>query len=423
MTHTVQIAKNLSNEKIYKTYKYRILPTEDQAELFKKTFGCCRFVFNKILALKIEHYEKTGKYLQEKDCLQYYSKILKKEFPWLKEVDSRGPQLAISFLEIAYTNFFLKKKNYPRFKSKKYSKQSYTTLQNHADRETQGIMIDFNKNAIKLPKAGWVKAILSKTFAGDIKRATIILSPSGKWFCYLMVEINNHKKIISTNSIGIDLGLKSYLTFSTGEKIENPHFLKKYQSKITKLQKKLNRQQRGSQNYKKTKIKIAKAYERVKNQRLDFLHKLSFRIISENQTICTESLDILQMLEKSNRELNCQIFDASWYEFTRQLEYKSKWYHRQYIKINTYFPSSQICSCCGAQIKSLKNLKIRKWTCPYCLTTHDRDINAAKNILKEGIQNGGRGTPECKLVEAKITKPMKQETEVYQVNTPSGEIK
>ena len=129
------------------------------------------------------------------------------------------------------------------------------------------------------------------------------------------------------------------------------------------------------------------------------------------------------MLEKSNRKLNCQIFDASWYEFTRQLEYKSKWYHHQYIKINTYFPSSQICSCCGAQIKSLKNLKIRKWTCPYCLTTHDRDINAAKNILKEGIQNVGRGTPEFKLVEAKITKPTKQETEVYQVNTPSGEIK
>lgn len=359
-----------------KAYKFRIYPTEEQVVLIEKTFGCTRFVYNYFLEQRTNVYKTEGRpvnYTEQQNQLPG----LKKEYEWLKEVDSTSLQMSLRNLDQAFKNYYNDKRaGYPKFKSKKHSKPAYTV--NFVNNN-----IKVKNGNIKLPKLGWMKAAVHRFVNGRIIKASVTKSSTGKYYVAICVEEEIATCPENDNAIGIDLGLKNFAALSTGDKIENPKVLKKYQHKMRRLQKDLSRKEKGSNNWKKAKHKLAKTHEKVANIRRDFLHKLSTKIIRENQTVVIESLKVKNMLKNGN--LARSISDVSWSKFVGFLEYKADWYGRDLVKIDTWFPSSQLCSQCGYQNKYL-TLDTRNWICPECNTDHDRDINASRNILEAGLE-------------------------------------
>ena len=367
-----------------KGYKYRIYPTKEQEIQLNKTFGSCRFVYNQLLAKKIELYKEEQKSLSKTDCNNYCNRELKKEYLWLKEVDKFALTNSIYDLDSAYQNFFRRIKKgskelgFPKFKSKRNHNYSYKT-----NFTNNNIKVDFDNNKIQLPKLKWIKCKLHRKFKGKILFATISKTPSNKYFVSFNVEVEHEIISKNNNMIGFDLGIKEFLIDTNNNHIDNPRVLKQYEDKLTKLQRQLAHKDKGSNNFKKQCVKIARVHEKITNIRKDFQHKLSNDIIKDNQIIISEDLQISNMVK--NHNLAKAIQDVAWGEFTRQLQYKAEWNNRIYHKINPWFASSQLCSECGAKNKEVKCLSIREWVCPDCGAIHQRDENASKNILRQGL--------------------------------------
>ena len=352
-----------------KAYKYRIYPDAEQMQFFAKCFGCVRFVYNRMLSDRIEHYNLTGKSLNNTPA-QY-----KSEFTWLKEVDSLALANAQMNLNTAYRNFFRDKSNgFPKFKSKKNNNFSYTT-------NNQKGTVYVENGYIKLPKLkSPVKIRQHRSFEGVIKSCTISKAPSGKYHISILVETEIQKLPASDMRVGIDVGIKDFAVLSNGEAYKNPKHLRKSEKRLAKLQRDLSRKQIGSSNRNKARIKVAKLHEKIANQRMDFLHKKSTEIIRKNQAIVIEDLKVKNLMK--NHNLAKSIAEVSWSRFREMLDYKSRWYGRELIIAPPDYPSSQLCSDCGNRSSQTKDLACRVYVCPECGLEIDRDYNSSLNLLK-----------------------------------------
>ena len=371
---------------MYRTYKFRIYPTDSQKILIHKSFGCCRFVYNHYLT----RMQNEG-YMNANACCKDYVDFLKYEFPFLTEVDSIIIRNSLFHLETSFSRYFNKLSGYPRYKSK-YSKNSYNTTaiyRTYKDKKYCNIDIDLKNRQVKLPKLKWIKIrgyrALNK-ISGSIVNATISREPNGKYYVSILYNVPNLKKFytIPTSIVGLDLGIKKLVTLSDGTEIENNKSILKYEKRIKRMQRLLSRKKKGSNNYYKCKQKLASLYSKLKNARNYYLHQTTKQITDNYDIIITEKLNTKQMLQK--KELSKNIQDASFYEIIRQLEYKAKWKGKYFYQIDTYYPSSQTCSVCGNIDKKYKNLDERTYKCCDCHQIMDRDLNASINIMFEGLK-------------------------------------
>lgn len=359
-----------------KSFKIRIYPNQEQQILINKTFGCIRYLYNFMLNLKQKLYRFYGISLSYNNISKILTE-LKKHKLWLNEVDARALQQCLKNLDYGYQNFFNGITKFPNFKSKR-GKNSYRTV----DR----INLDKENKIIKIPKVGWIKFRDKTNFSGltKINNITISRSASGKYFASISAEVDIKAFTKTKKSCGVDLGLKDFCILNNGTKFENPRFFVNNQQKLKMLQQSLSRKVKDSKNYEKARAKLAKFHEYIANCRKDYLHKISVQLVREYDIICAETLQVKKMLMENDNAKD--ISDVSWYEFVRQLEYKCLWYGKILSKIDTYYPSTQLCSNCGYRNYALRNnTSIREWTCPECNTYHDRDINAATNILNQGL--------------------------------------
>lgn len=358
---------------VERAYRYRFYPTKDQEESLAQTFGCCRWTYNHFLALKSEKWLEEKKNLKYVECSRILTE-LKEEYPWLKEVSSVTLQQTLRHLDRAFTNFFKKKARYPSFKKRHYQ-QSATYMKNAFTYENGEIKLAKHKEPLKIR---W-----SRQFEGEPSSVTVTKESMGRYYISFIVKEEVQSLPFVKKEVGLDLGITHTIKDNNGHATNNPKYLENDLKKLKQLQRSLSRKKRNSKNFVKTRKKIARLHMRIRDKRKDFLHKLSRKVINENQVIAIESLKVKKMIK--NKRLSRAIADAGWGTFVRFLEYKSDWYGRNLVRVDTYFPSSKRCSSCGHILDSL-DLKTRNWECPACQTLHDRDTNAARNILSEGLR-------------------------------------
>ena len=363
-----------------RTFEYRIYPNREQQKLLSKTFGCCRFVYNKSLEYRTSLYHKNKEQISKFKLITLCTSW-KKDYPWLNEVSSIALQQAICDMDTAFTRFFRNKSQFPRFKSKKSHRYTFRICSNQC-------RIEGNK--IFIPKLKWVTCKVSRPLNYQIKSVTVKQVPSGKYFvcCLFDDGLTNpkNKEITYETTVGIDLGIKDFIIMSTGQKFKNIHTTKKYEKKLAHLQKELARKVKGSKNREKARIKVARAHEKITNCRKDYLHKISTMLINDNQinTYCLETLNIRGMLK--NHRLAKAIADVSLQTFKQLMEYKAAKVGKNILYIGMYEPSTKLCNKCGYKNNTL-TLKDREWTCPNCGSKHDRDVNAACNIKDIALQS------------------------------------
>jgi len=365
-----------------KTFKYRLYPNKLQRDLIERSFGCCRWVYNRCLDEREAHYKETGRYLSVFDLQKMITVWKKTDYPWLSDASASALQSAVEDLGKSYDSFYArmkqgKKANPPKHKRKKSDKQSFRV------KNTGSHVAILDDKHIKIPKLGSVKCKVSRNIEGRIISVTVRRSPSGKYYAIVLCTdcLVVHMPKGRIGVMGIDVGVRNLITRSDGVKVPNPQALISYEDKIRREQKKLSRKKKGSANYEKQRRRLSRVYEKARNVRQDAIHKATLNAVRNSQAIAVEDLDVIGMME--GRSLSKRIADASMGEIIRQLEYKSLWYGRDFVKVDRFFPSSRICRGCGEVYDGL-TLAMETWVCPNCLSDIDRDLNAAFNIADEG---------------------------------------
>jgi len=376
----------------HKAFKFRLYPTKEQEILIAKTMGCCRYVYNRYLHRRNEHYRLTGKGLSYKACSADMT-LLKKDIAWLREPDSTALQSSLKHLDTAFKHFFNGDAQYPRFKSKRNTVQSYTAKNNNDSIRVDGSRVLVNK-------LGWMKFAKSREVTGRILSTTLRRNASGTYHIALLVETETTPLPKTGNVCGVDVGLKTLAVTSSGISFINPKHFKALEDKLTLEQRKLSRRYQqakrdqkplsDAKNYQKQRVKVARIQETIRNRRNDCLHKVSTHLVKNHDLIGMEDLQIKNMVK--NPTLSKTISDASWGILQGMVRYKADWYGKEMVLVGKTFPSSQLCSVCGNKNPSVKDLNVRTWVCAHCGTLHDRDKNASQNIEQEAIRLRTAGT-------------------------------